>query len=160
MVNVSQPQFDEPREQDGFVCQRARLGQQAGSQRLGLSLWRLPPGQAAYPHHYHLTEEEMLIVLKGKPSLRTEDGWQEMEEGEVVCFLAGENGVHQLVNRSEQTVDFLAVSTSGVPDIVIYPDSEKIGANERRTDGTGLRKMFRLSDAVDYWLDEEPPTGA
>ncbi len=159
MPNVYQPQFDEPREQDGFVCQRARLGGQAGSQRLGLSLWRLPPGEAAYPNHYHLTAEEILIVLKGKPSLRAENGWKELDEGEVVCFLTGENGSHQLVNRTEQTVDFLCVSTSGEPDIVIYPDSEKIGADARQSDGTGLREMFRLSDAVDYWLDEEPPTG-
>lgn len=52
---------------------------------------------------------------------------------------------------------FLALSTSGEPDIVIYPDSGKLGAAERRADGSGLREMFRLSDAVDYWEGELPP---
>jgi uncharacterized cupin superfamily protein len=71
----------------GFNCLRARLSRQAGSERLGLSLWELPPGQAAYPYHYHLAEEELVVVLDGAPSLRTPDGWRELEEGEVVPFL-------------------------------------------------------------------------
>ena len=44
---------------------------------------------------------------------------------------AGEAGGHQLVNRTEETVRFLAFSTSGEPDVVIYPDSGKVGAFER-----------------------------
>lgn len=43
------------------------------------------------------------------------------------------------------------------PDIVIYPDSGKLGAFERRPDGTGLDVMFRLSDSVDYHDGERPP---
>jgi hypothetical protein len=52
---------------------------------------------------------------------------------------------------------FLAVSTSGDPDIVIYPDSGKTGAFERLADGGGPRAMFRVSDAVDYHDGERPP---
>jgi len=60
-------------------------------------------------------------------------------------------------NRTGQTVRFLAIGTSGEPDIVIYPDSRKVGVNERRPDGTGLKAMFRLSDAVEHHQGEEPP---
>jgi hypothetical protein len=54
VVNVDEPVFDEPREQPGLRCTRARLSRQAGSsqagsERLGLSLWELPPGEAACP---------------------------------------------------------------------------------------------------------------
>jgi hypothetical protein len=38
MVNIERPDFDEPREQDGFRAQRARISRQAGAERLGLSL--------------------------------------------------------------------------------------------------------------------------
>ena len=48
-VNFQTPEFDLVRDRDGFRAKRARLGDQAGSERLGLSLWELPPGQAAYP---------------------------------------------------------------------------------------------------------------
>jgi uncharacterized cupin superfamily protein len=157
MPNINDPQFDEPREHPGFRCLRARLGRQAGGERLGLSLWELPPGEAAYPYHHHLTEEELLVVLEGRPKLRTPEGWRELEEGEVIAFLRGEQGAHQLVNHSEQSVRFLAFSTSGEPDIVIYPDSGKLGANERLPLGGGLRAMFRLADTVDYHEGEQPP---
>jgi len=158
MVNINDPIFDEPREHPGFRCLRARLSRHAGSERLGLSLWEVPPGEAAYPYHYHLAEEELVVVLAGTLSLRTPDGWRELQEGEVVAFLRGEHGSHQLLNRTAETVRFLSLSTSGEPDIVIYPDSNKLGAVERLPLGGGLWTMFRLGDTVDYYEGEQPPS--
>jgi uncharacterized cupin superfamily protein len=157
VVNINDPDFDEPREHPGFRARRARVSRQAGCERLGLSVWELPPGEAAYPYHYHLTEEEMLIVLEGRPSLRTPGGWRDLAEGELVGLLRGEAGAHQLVNRSDALVRFLAFSTSGEPDVVIYPDSAKLGAYERLPEGGGVRALFRLADAVDYYDGEHPP---
>ncbi len=139
------------------TCTASRTLLQAGAERLGLSLWEVPPGQAAYPYHYHLTEEELILVLAGRPSLRGEHGWRELEVGEVVAFPRGEQGAHQLVNRTDAPVRFLAFSSSGEPDVVIYPDSAKLGAFERLPDGSGLRSMFRIADAVDYYDGERPP---
>jgi uncharacterized cupin superfamily protein len=156
-INIERPDFDDAREQPGFTANRARVGRQAGAHRLGLSLWEVPPGQAAYPYHAHLTEEEIVVVLEGRPSLRTPEGWRDMDEGEVVVFLRGEDGAHQIVNRSEETVRFLALSTGGEPDIVIHPDSGKVGAFERRPDGGGMRLWFRREDQRDYYDGESPP---
>ena len=157
MANIRAADFDEPREHDGFRARRARLGRQAGAERVGLSLWELEMGEAAYPYHYHLAEEELLVVLEGQLSLRTAAGWRELAEGEVVAFARGERGAHQLVNRGERRARFLAFSTNGEPDIVIYPDSGKLGAVERRPDGGGLSEFFRLADAVDYYDGVRPP---
>lgn len=76
-------------------------------------------------------------LLSGTPDLRTPDGWRRLDEGEVVVFPPGEGGAHQIVNKTDVTVRFLAFSTNGEPDIVSYPDSGKIGAAERRPDGGG-----------------------
>jgi uncharacterized cupin superfamily protein len=157
MANIYEPEYDEPRGQPGFQARRARVGRQAGGERLGLSVWELDAGQAAYPYHHHLGEEELVVVLEGAPELRTPDGWRRLARGEVVSFPRGEEGSHQLVNRGEQTVRFLSFSTNGDPDIVLYPDSGKLGAAERRTDGGGVREYFRLAEAVDYWDGEQPP---
>jgi hypothetical protein len=54
-------------------------------------------------------------------------------------------------------VRFLAFSTSGEPDIVVYPDSGKLGAFERLPQGGGLRTMFRMTDTVEYHEGEQPP---
>ncbi len=155
--NIHDADFDEPRDCDGFRARRARIGYALGGERLGISLWELPPGEAAYPYHFHLAEEELLVVLAGRPSLRTPGGWSELSGGDIVSFLRGERGAHQLLNRTAEVARFIAVSTNGDPDVVIYPDSGKLSAAERRPRGGGLRTFFRLADQVDYWDGESPP---
>ncbi|MFY9264340.1 MAG: cupin domain-containing protein [Solirubrobacterales bacterium] len=115
------------------------------------------PGEAAYPYHFHYGDEEMLIVLEGAPSLRTPGGWRELSEGEVVAFPAGEASAHQLVNRTGKAVRFLALSTVGDVDLVVYPDSRKVMTNYRRNHPEQFRAMFKQGDAVDYWEGEAPP---
>ena len=157
MPNLNDPPYDELREVEGFRARRARLGRQAGAERLGLSLWELPSGEAAFPYHFHYTEEELVIVLEGAPTLRTPEGTRTLEPGEIVSFPRGEAGGHQLANATGETIRFLSFSTSGEPDLVAYPDSGKLGAFERLPEGGGLRLMFRTEDAVDYHDGEVPP---
>jgi uncharacterized cupin superfamily protein len=156
MVNIYQPVFDEPRKHPGFTADRARIGRQAGTRELGASLWEIPAGQAAYPYHYHLAEEELIVVLAGRLRLRTPEGWRRLEEGDVVSFPVGEHGGHQVVNDGDVPARMLALSTQR-PDVVVYPDSGKLGAFERRPEGGGLHKLFRLDDEVDYWEGEGRP---
>jgi uncharacterized cupin superfamily protein len=156
MANIYSPHFEELRDQAGFRSRRARLGRQLASERVALSLWDLPPGEAAYPYHFHLAEEELLVVLSGRPSLRTPHGWRVLAEGDVASFPVGERGAHLLVNRTDQPARFLAISNQQ-PDIVVRPDSRTLGVFERRPEGGGLYKHFRIDDSVDYWTDEAPP---
>lgn len=155
--SLYEPDFDELRDHPGFRAKRSRIGYQLGAERVGLSLWEIEPGEAAYPYHFHLAEEEVLVVLDGEPDLRTPEGWRRLERGEIVRFPTGEEGAHQLVNRTDGPVRFLAISTNGDPDIVVYPDSQKVLAAERRPRGGGFRTIVRLEDAVDYFDGERPP---
>jgi uncharacterized cupin superfamily protein len=157
VANVNDDEPLQLREHDGFRARRVRLGHALGTERLGASVWEVEPGQAAYPYHFHLAEEELVLVLAGRPSLRTPDGWRELAEGDLVAFRRGDGGAHQLVNRTTEPVRFLAVSENGEPDLVFYPDSQKLGASERRPDGSGFSEWFRIADAVDYYHGEQPP---
>jgi uncharacterized cupin superfamily protein len=74
VANLFDPEFDQTQDQEGFRTRRARLGKQAESDRLGASLFEIEPGNAAFPLHYHLGNEEMLIVVAGAPTLRTAAG--------------------------------------------------------------------------------------
>lgn len=134
----------------GFDSMRSRVGDLAGTRRIGTSVWDLFPGQAAYPYHFHYVEEEQLIVLEGTPLLRTPAGWRRLERGAFVVFLPGEQGAHQLVNDTEETVRFIAISTTGEPDIVHYVDQGTIGVNERPPGPGRLRHFWRIDDAVEY----------
>jgi uncharacterized cupin superfamily protein len=157
MPNINEPDFDEPREHPGFRASRGRVSRQAGARQLGLSLWAVPPGEAAYPYHWHHGQEELLIVLRGRPTLRTPEGTRELDEGEVLVFHTGEQGAHQLLNGTDQEIRFLAFSHVGAPDVVIYPDSNKLGAFENRPEGGGLRALYPRDSDVDYYEGETPP---
>lgn len=156
-ANVERPEFEDNSERpEGFRSRRARLGQAAGARQLGASLWELPPGEAAYPYHWHFAEEELIVVLQGRPSLRTPAGWREVEQGEVLAFPVGEEGAHQFVNRTEEPVRLLSISNNADAEIAVYPDSGKIGAYGPRPGG--FRELHRNSAAVDYWDGETPPS--
>jgi uncharacterized cupin superfamily protein len=159
MTNIYDANFEDRDGPPGFRSRRARLGYELGAESIGASMWELPPGEAAYPYHFHYSDEEIVIVLSGRPTLRTPDGVRELAEGEVVRFALGEEGAHQILNPTDQTVRFLALSSNGRPDIVAYPDSDKTSATERQPDGSGLRVFFKQGDQVDYWDGEAAPDG-
>jgi uncharacterized cupin superfamily protein len=161
VANFYQPDFDAEQNHPGFRWRRARLGRQAGSERLGASLFELAPGEAAFPYHFHYGNEELLLVVQGAPSLRTPEGWRELQEGEVVGFPVGERGAHQVANRSDAPVHILVVSEMVAPDVVQMPDSGKVQAREAApgSPDRGYWGIFRTDDAVDYLEGEEPPGG-
>ena len=152
MPNVFRPQLEaDDEDPPGFRAARDRIAARAGSRRLGASVYRLPPGVSVCPYHWEADEEEMLIVLSGAPSVRTPDGWRALRPGDVVSFLAGEAGGHQVSNFSDEESDVLLVSENGRIAISGYPDSDKVGVFGP------MRALFRRGDAVDYFDGESAP---
>jgi uncharacterized cupin superfamily protein len=135
----------------------ARLGEEAGSEHLGMSVYELRPGDETV-FHYHVQREELLVVLAGRVSLRTAAGWEELPEGEVVAFPRGERGAHAYRNDTDDTVRVLVISEMAAPNISVYPDTNQIGifdAELRRDRRFGA--LFNVSDAVsDYSGKAEP----
>lgn len=158
--NLFEPSFDAEQDRHGFAWRRARLGRQAGAQRLGASLFELAPGQAAFPYHAHFGNEEMLIVVSGRPHLRSPAGWRRLEEGELVAFPAGPEGAHQVHNGGEEPARVLIVSQMISPEVIHYPDSGKLAAREHPPGSAeqGTFAIFQPGDAVDYF-DGEPEPG-
>jgi uncharacterized cupin superfamily protein len=71
--------LSDPTETTGDGLKAVRLAEQAGAENLGASLYELQPGDEMV-FHYHVQREELLIVLGGRLSLRTADGWEELPE--------------------------------------------------------------------------------
>jgi uncharacterized cupin superfamily protein len=159
MANVLEPDFDAGSERAGFTHRAAKIARQAGAQRIGATLYELPPGEAMSPYHAHLANEELAIVLSGRPSLRTQGGWRQLETGEAVGFPAGAEFAHQIANFGSEPARVLMVSEMNEPEVAIYPDSGKVMAREQAPGlrPTGYRKLFRDADEVDYWDGESPP---
>ena len=124
--NIREPHWDAERDEPPFTWRRARLGRQAGSRQLGASLFELPPGAASFPLHAHYANEELLVVLDGRPTLRTKQEERELAPGQVVSFRAGPEGAHRVDNRSEEPVRILIVSTMLAPEITEFPETGEL----------------------------------
>jgi uncharacterized cupin superfamily protein len=94
----------------------------AGGELLGGTLYELPPGHDGAPLHIHHGMEELVIVVAGRPTLRTLEGESELATGDVVCFPRGRRGAHSLANRSDQPARYLMISTKVMPEVVEYPE--------------------------------------
>ena len=105
---------------------------------LGASVCELDPGNFVV-YHFHHGAEEMMIVLRGRPTLRTPDGERELAEGDVVHFPAGPAGAHAVRNESNAPTRFVMVSDHPSPEVVEYPDLGQITAQARTGSQMGER---------------------
>jgi uncharacterized cupin superfamily protein len=126
--NVYRPDWDAEQDKPPFTWRRARLGRQAGAEKLGASLFELPPGSSSFPLHAHHANEEVIVVLDGAPTLVGIDGERELAQGEVVACPAGRSGAHRLDNRSDAPVRVLIVSSMIGPDINEFPENGRLWA--------------------------------
>jgi uncharacterized cupin superfamily protein len=151
-VNIADPSFrydsDDP---EGFRAGLFRLGTQLGAKDTGTSVYQLPPGQSICPYHYEYGEEEWALVLQGRPTLRTPDGTEQLQQFDVVFFPMGPAGAHQIRNDTDEPARVLMWSTVVVPTATAYPDSDKVGI------WTGVKEedvMVVRSSNVDYYHGE------
>ncbi len=95
-------------------------------QILGATLHELPPHAPGPAYHFHHGNEEMLIVLKGTPTLRTPLGERILEEGEVVIFQRGPEHAHKCRNDTDQPARYVVMCNYASPDAVEYPDTRQL----------------------------------
>jgi uncharacterized cupin superfamily protein len=104
----------------------ARLLDRSAGPRLVSAVWELDPGARSPHYHTHHTAEEMLVVLRGEPTLRTPEGERRLAEGDVVHFPVGAAGAHQVQNVSSGVVRYLMVAAHHDFDAVEYVDEGRV----------------------------------
>jgi uncharacterized cupin superfamily protein len=105
---------------------RIDVASAVGSTATLMFIYDLAPGEGSSPYHYEY-EEEWLLVVEGTVALRAPDGEHTLERGDLVRFPPGPAGAHKLMNRGESPARTLMFSSSRVPAVSVYPDSDKIG---------------------------------
>jgi uncharacterized cupin superfamily protein len=150
MANVFDPRWDEEYDFPPLSGRYALVGKQAGGERLGASVYEIPPGAAVSPMHVHHANEEMILVLAGTPTLRAPEGARELKPGDVVPCPRGPRGAHRIENHSQDPIRVLIGSTMVEPDVVEHLETDKIVAST----GAEQNVTFRKEDAVDQFLGE------
>ncbi|MBA2462275.1 MAG: cupin domain-containing protein [Actinobacteria bacterium] len=148
-MNLRTAHLEHESDRRGYRSRSIRVGDQIGATRIGGSLYELEDGEQSFPYHFHHGVEEWLLVVEGKPTVRTPTGERQLRPGDVVCFPSGPDGAH--VVRGPGRI--LLLSANREPSISVYPDSDKLGTRPGTTAPDDWLN-FRRSDAVDYWEGE------
>lgn len=155
-LNLTDPPFDvDDDDPPSYRAGMYRFGPALGAEQTGASLYELAPGTALCPYHYEYGEEEWLLVVSGRPSVRDPDGTHELAPQDVVFFPCGPEGAHQVRNDGDEPARVLMWSTVVHPAATVYPDSDKVAI------WTGNREDDRIvprSAGVGYY-DGEPLPG-
>ena len=73
VVNEQDLEWGEQSHGEKIGYRRKQLNSVAGGEKLGCSLYEVPPGRRAWPYHYHLANEEAIYVLEGSGTLRIDE---------------------------------------------------------------------------------------
>jgi uncharacterized cupin superfamily protein len=151
-INIAAPEFEyDDADPEGFRAGAAPLRKLFGATLSGASVYEIPPGQSICPYHYEVGEEEWLLVLAGKPTLRHPEGSDVLDPWDVVFFPRGPEGAHRVANETKETARVLMFSNVALPTATVYPDSDKVGiwTGDPETD-----LLARRDSAVDYYDGE------
>lgn len=146
------------RDDERYGVRRQKLAAAADGEQLGCSRYELPPGNRAWPYHYHTGNEEAIYVLSGTGTLRLDGEEYGLESGDYVALPAGEESAHQVINPGDEPIEYLVFSTMDEPEVLGYPDSGKVGVMAGGAPGGEseryLEGYFPLESEVDYWDGE------
>ena len=99
-----------------------RLGEAGGLTQFGVNLVMLEPGAPSSLRHWHLKEDEFVIVTDGPLTLHTDEGETIMDTGDAACFPAGEANGHRFVNHTDSQKSFLVVGSKMDGEVATYSD--------------------------------------
>jgi uncharacterized cupin superfamily protein len=104
--------------------QKRPLGDLFGLTNFGANLTHLAPGAVSALRHAHSRQDEFIYILKGHPTLHTDEGHTPLAPGDCAGFAAGSGNGHRLVNETEEEVVYLEVGDRTAGDEVAYPDED------------------------------------
>lgn len=111
----------------GHIGSRSRhLSRLFGDYKVGVLIEELEPGKQSSPAHYHIHEEEHVLMLEGEATLRLGDQSYPLKQGDYVCFPAGQRAGHCLLNHGSTTCRYLVIGERDPNEVVVYPDSNKV----------------------------------
>lgn len=119
---------EEPNKIDGFriFSDISRVGKGIKPDTLNFDIRQLNPDQYSSAYHFHRYGEELFMIISGSATLRTVDGLEIVNAGDVIFLETGETGAHQLYNHTEEPCAYLDIRTFIGYDLCEYPDSGKI----------------------------------
>jgi len=100
------------------------LGDLFGLANFGVNLTTLSPGAVSALRHAHSKQDEFVYILRGHPTLVTDEGRTPLSPGMCAGFKAGTGNGHHLVNETREDVVYLEAGDRTPGDEGSYPDDD------------------------------------
>lgn len=98
------------------------LGDAGGLTRFGASITILDLGGMSSLRHWHLNEDEFVMVTEGEVVLVEDTGETVMHPGDCAAFPAGVANGHHFLNRSDTEARFLVIGTRAAQETCTYTE--------------------------------------
>ena len=121
-----------------------RLGDAGGLTQFGVNLVTLEPGALSSLRHWHLAEDEFVMVTAGECVMVQDDGETVMRPGDCAAFPAGSTDGHHFINRSDRPAQFLVVGTKAPREVATYSDVDL------RVELEGGKARFTYRDGTEW----------
>ena len=140
-----------------FQHEHIALTDMRDGHELGCGAFRVNPGKRAFPKHAHLANDEALFIVSGKGELTVGEEVTEVGAGEFVLLAKGAEHAHVLINNGDEDIVYLCISTMNAPEVVYYPDSDKLGVMEspRQWGGKNSVSGFYRYQKAGYYDGED-----
>ena len=104
-----------PAPYDAEVAGRSslRLGDAGGLTQFGVNIVILAPGAKSSMRHWHLNEDEFVMITQGACTMMQDAGPTIMQVGDCAAFPAGNTDGHCFINHTDTEARFLVVGTQG-----------------------------------------------
>lgn len=121
-----------------------RLGDASGLTQFGVNLVMLEPGAMSSLRHWHLNEDEFVMVTEGECVMVLDEGETLMRVGDCAGFPAGSTNGHHFLNRSDKPARFLVVGSKAPREVATYSDVDLMVTMEAG------KAAFTLKDGTPY----------
>jgi uncharacterized cupin superfamily protein len=101
-----------------------RLGDAAGLTQFGVNLVMLEPGAVSSLRHWHMAEDEFVLVTEGECVMVQDEGETVMRAGDCAGFPAGSTNGHHFLNRTDKPARFLVIGSKAKREVATYSDHD------------------------------------
>lgn len=128
------------------------LSEFGGGSQVTLAMEILEPGRQANPLHYHLLEEEHVLVLEGSMTIQLGERRHVVEAGHYACFPAGQKVGHALINHTDAPCRYIVLGTPQLHDVAVYPETGRVTVKL-------AGESYRTTPNPGYWdgIDVDTP---
>ena len=107
---------------DNYV--KGAVGDKAGLTQFGVNRAVLEPGAGTSMRHWHVNQDEFVIVGEGTVTLIDDYGEHQFHAGDCAGFKAGDANGHHIINKSDKVAILFEIGTRTDTETAYYSDHD------------------------------------